>query len=146
MPTGAKLIGAIAFAALAYFLTDLVKPLLPEGTQVGLFSPLNALIGGILGWTIMGRGAGVTYRQSFGYGLTTLGATVFWCIGLWAFHKMLVRSTQMFFDGPVHALQEMAQYFLDYAKLIATQEVIWPAIVGAVFMSWLVEFFARRWS
>ena len=146
MPTAGKLIGAIAFAALAYFITDLVKPLLPEGTQVGLFSPVNAFFGLLMGWKIMGRGAGNTYWQAFGYGLTTLAATVFWCVLFWAFWKMLGRSMDMFFDGPIEALQAMAEYMLDNIKLIAVGEVVLPALVGALFVAWLTEFFARRWS
>lgn len=146
MPTGGKLIGALVFAALAYFITDLVKPLLPEGTQVGKFSPINALIGLAMGWTILGRGAGKTYRQAFGYGFTTLAATAFWCILFWAGMEMLDRSMRLFYDGPVQALQEMAALFVEYAKLIAVQSVILPAVIGTVFVSWFTEFFARRWS
>lgn len=146
MPTGGKLIAALAFAALAYFISDLVKPLLPEGTRLGLFSPINAFIGLAMGWTLIGKGAGATYRQSFGYGLTTLAATAFWCILCWSGYEMIKRSLRMYYDGPVEALQEMAQLGIDYAKLIAIPEVIWPAIVGTLFLSWLTEFFARRWS
>lgn len=148
MPTAAKLIGAITFAALAYFISDLLKPLLidSEGTRVGLLSPVNALIGLVMGWTIMGKGAGTTYRQSFGFGLTTLAATVFWCLIAWSGYKMILRSMAKRYDGATHALQGMAQLFLDFAKLAAVSEVILPAIVGALFMAWLTEFFARRWS
>ena len=124
MPTGGKLIAALAFAALAYFVTDLVKPLLPEGTQVGKFSEINALVGLVMGWTIMGKGAGKSMRQSLGYGLTTLVATVFWCL----------------------VVQDMAQLAIDYARLAAVKAVIWPAVIGAIFMAWLTDFFARRWS
>lgn len=146
MPTAGKLIGAIVFAALAYFITDLIKPLLPEGSRMGWFSQVNALVGLAMGWTIMGRGAGKTYRQSLGFGLTTLAATVFWCLVVWSGYEMLRRSMRMYYDGPVEALQEMAQLMIDYAKLAAVNEVIIPAIVGALFVSWLTEFFARRWS
>lgn len=146
MPTGGKLIAAITFAMLAYFLTDQIKPLLPEGTQVGKFSEVNALIGLIMGWTVMGKGAGKTYRQSFGYGFTTLAATAFWCLVVWSGYEMLRRSLRMYYDGPVEALQEMAQLFLDYGRLAAEQSVLITAVVGVVFVSWLTEYFARRWS
>ena len=148
MPTAAKLIGAIAFAGLAYFLGDLIKPLLveSEGTRVRWFSPVNALVGLAMGWTIMGKGAGKTYRQAFGFGLTTLAATVFWCLIVWSGYKMVLRSIAKRYDGPTHALQGMAELFLDYGKLAAVDEVVIPAIVGALFAAWLTEFFARRWS
>lgn len=143
MPTGAKLIGAIAFAALAYFVSDLIKPLLPEGSRMGLLSPLNALVGCVMGWTIMGKGAGISYRQTFGYGLTTLIATAFWCLLVWAGYEMLKRSLRLYYDGPVEALQEMAQLFVEYAQLTAVNEVVWPGIVGALFAAWLTHFFAK---
>ena len=146
MPTAGKLIGAICFAALAYFITDLIKPLLSEGTQVGWFSPINGLIGLAMGWTIMGKGAGHTYRQAFGYGLTTFAATVFWGLVVWAGYEMLRRSTRLLYDGAVDALQDMALLALEYAQLIAVREVVLPAIIGAIFCAWLTEFFARRWS
>ena len=148
MPTGGKLIGALCFAALAYFISDLIKPLLAdtEGTRVGWLSPVNAFIGWLMGWTIMGKGAGKTYRQAFGFGLTTLAATAFWCLLFWAGHKMLGRSVQLRYDGPMEALQQMGALFFECARLIWVAEVLIPALVGALFVSWLTEFFARRWS
>ncbi len=148
MPTAGKLIAAISFAFLAYFVSDLVKPLLEstEGTRVGALSRTNAIIGLLMGWTILGKGAGKTYRQAFGYGLTTLAATAFWCIVFWSGYKMVLRSMDMRYDGAMQALQGMAQLAIDFTKLAAVQEVVIPAIVGALFLSWFTEFFARRWS
>ena len=146
MPTGAKLIGALTFMALAYFISDLIKPLLPEGTNVSRLSEINAVVGLLMGWRVMGKGAGSTYKQSFGYGLTTLAATAFWSLLLWSGYEMLQRSMKMYYDGPVEALQEMAALYVEYAKLAAVQEVLLPALVGAIFVSWLTEYFARRWS
>jgi len=136
----------MVFAGLAYFLTDLIKALLPEGTQFGWFSQINALIGFAMGWTVLGKGAGKSYRNAFGYGFTTLFATVFWCLTFWAGYEMLRRSMRMYYDGPVQALQEMTQLFIEYGKIGAVQDVMVPAVVGTIFVSWFTEFFARRWS
>ena len=146
MPTGGKLIAALTFAALAYFISDLIKPLLPEGTNVSRLSEINALVGLAMGWTVMGNGAGKTYRQSLGYGFTTLAATVFWSLLIWSGYEMLQRSVKLYYDGPVEALQEMAALYVEYARTAAVQEVMIPALVGALFVSWLTEYFARRWS
>ncbi|MGR3512415.1 MAG: TrgA family protein [Paracoccaceae bacterium] len=146
MPTGAKLIGALTFMALAYFISDLIKPLLPEGTNVSRLSEINAIVGLLMGWRVMGKGAGHTYKQSFGYGLTTLAATAFWSLLVWSGYEMLQRSIKLYYDGPVEALQEMAELYVEYAKLAAVQEVLIPALIGAIFVSWLTEYFARRWS
>ena len=146
MPTGGKLIAAIAFAALAYFISDLIKPLLPEGANVNRLSEVNAIIGLLMGWKVMGKGAGSTYRQSFGYGLTTLAATTFWSLMIWSGYEMLKRSMRLYYDGPTEALKEMAELYVEYARLAAVQEIIIPAVIGAIFVSWLTEYFARRWA
>jgi hypothetical protein len=148
MPTAGKLIGAIVFAALAYFVGDLIRPLLIEtkGTRTGGLPVVNAFIGLLMGWRIMGKGAGKTYRASFGYGLTTLAAIVFWCLVFWSGYEMIQKSMKGRYDGAMHALKNMAELAIDYAKLVAVDEVVVPALVGALFVSWLTEFFARRWS
>lgn len=148
MPTGGKLIGAIAFAALAYFISDLLKPLLEptEGTRVGALSWVNAIFGLLMGWTLIGKWVGKTYLQSVGFGLTTLAATVFWCALFWAGHKMLGHSVDLRYDGPTEALSDMGKMFVEHLRLIGNQAILIPALVGAVFFSWLTEFFGRRWS
>jgi hypothetical protein len=146
MPTAAKLIGAIVFAALAWFVSDLVKPLLPEGSQVGLLSPVNAFFGLIMGWRIMGRGAGNGYVSSVGYGLTTLAATVFWCLLLWAGYEMTRRAMRLYYDGPMEALQEMAALMAEYAVMAVDPQVIGAAVIGSLLGAMLTEFFAKRWA
>lgn len=146
MPTAAKLIAAVLFGTLAWFASDLVKPLLPEGSQVGMLSPINALFGVIMGWRVMGRRAGDGMVAAMGYGLTTIVAVAFWSILLWAGYEMLKRSVRMYYDGPVEALQEMASFMLEYAQLIATGEILGALIVGSIVAGWLTEFFSRRWS
>lgn len=146
MPTAAKLVAAIAFAALAWFLSDLVKPLLPEGTQVGLLSPINAFFGLIMGWRIMGKNAGKGLFPSSGYGLTTLVATVFWCLLIWGGYEMIVRATRLRYDGPVEALQDMITLMLEYGQLAATNTILGTAVLGCLFCAWLAELSARRWT
>lgn len=146
MPTASKLVAAIAFAALAWFISDLVKPLLPEGTQVGLLSPVNALFGLIMGWRIMGRNAGHGLFASLGYGLTTIVATVFWCLLAWAGYEMVIRSTRLRYDGPVQALQDMVGLMLEYGQLASTTTILGAALAGTLFCAWLTELSARRWS
>ena len=146
MPTASKLVAAIAFAALAWFISDLVKPLLPEGTQFDLLSPINALFGLIMGWRIMGRNAGNGLVASSGYGLTTLVATVFWCLLAWAGYEMVIRSTRLRYDGPVQALQDMVTLMIEYGQLASTNTVLAAALAGSLFCAWLSELAARRWT
>lgn len=146
MPTASKLIAALLFGALAWFASDLVRPLLPEGTQDGKFAPLNAAVGFLMGWTIMGRRVGQSMRMSLGYGLTTATITVFWCLLIWSGFLMVEASMRLRYNGPMHALQNMGVMMIDYARLMATPTVVGSLVVGGLVFGWLTEQVARRYS
>ncbi|MXQ07350.1 TrgA family protein [Alphaproteobacteria bacterium GH1-50] len=148
MPTGGKLVAAIVFGALAYFISDLIKPLLVDthGTELDWFSRWNGLIGVLMGWQIIGKTAGKSYRTAFGMGLTTLAATVFWCLVLWSAWEMIQKSMRRSYGGAVEAVQDMTQIFVEYAVFAARQEIIIAAVIGALFCAWVTEFFGKRWT
>jgi hypothetical protein len=146
MPTAPKLIAALLFGALAFFVSDLVKPLLPEGTQFGLFSPVNSAIGALMGWRISGARAGVSMRASLGLGLTTAIITVFWCLFVWSGYLMVEASTRLRYDGPMEALQDMGAMMVNYARTMATGPVLGSLFVGSLFFGWLTEQVARRYT
>lgn len=146
MPTAPKLIAALLFAALAFFVSELVKPLLPEGTQFGLFSPVNAAVGALMGWRISGARAGLSMQASLGYGLTTAAITVFWCLFLWSGYLMVDGSTRLRYSGPIEALQDMGLMMIEFARTMGTGQVIGSLVVGALVFGWLTEHVARRYS
>ncbi len=92
MPTAAKLVAAILFAALAFTAAEVYKIALPDRTVWGVFSPVCAVIGAFCGWFVMGRLVGHGYLSAMGYGLRTTVTFVFWAF--WGF-----RSTRWCF-GP----------------------------------------------
>jgi hypothetical protein len=146
MPTASKLVAALLFGALAFFVSDLVKPLLEEGTQVGLFSLVNTLVGVLMGWRISGARVGYSMQASLGYGITTVAATVFWCLFIWAGYLMVESSMRLRYDGPMEALQDMGAMMIEFAGTMATPTVIGSLIVGGLFFGWLTEQVSRRYS
>ena len=146
MPTAPKLIAALLFGALAFFISDLVKPQLPEGTQLGLFGPINAAVGALMGWRISGARAGFSMRASLGYGLTTTAITVFWCLFIWAGYIMVEASMRLRYDGPMDALQDMGVMMVEYARTLATPSILGSLFVGSLFFGWLTEQVARRYT
>ena len=145
MPTIPKAIAALFFAALAYFVGDLIKPLLPEGTRTGLLNETLAVIGGLSGWRISGGRAGLGLRAGLGYGLTSVGVTVFWGLLSFSGYKMLQYSLDRRFSGPIEALQEMVSFAMEYMVLISVPTVLGAMIVGGLFGGWLTEWAAKRW-
>ena len=147
MPTAAKLIGAVLFAALAYYVSELVKELLPlEGAGATLLSPVNAFFGAAMGWRIMGRHAGQGFLPALGFGLTTIFAITFWALLIWSAYEMVIRAVRGRYDGPVEALLAMSDLMLEYAFLIVAPTVVGTAVVGSLVAAMVTEFFSRRWS
>ena len=107
MPTAARLFAAVGFAIVAFFASEVYKPLLPEGTQVGMLSPLNSFVGFLSGWLVMGRLAGRGYYAAAGSGVRTIGVALFYVLLIGACYEMLIRSTRLYYDGPTEALTSM---------------------------------------
>ncbi|MEL7343772.1 MAG: TrgA family protein [Pseudomonadota bacterium] len=145
MPTAGKLIGAVLFAALAWYVSDLVKPLLPDGTPTGMLSPVNAFFGVIMGWRLMGRRAGEGFVSATGLGITTGIAIVFWALLFWGGYEMIQRAMRLLYDGPFEALQNMAILMLEYGQLAGTPMVVGTMFFGSLVAAWVTDFFAQRW-
>lgn len=146
MLTMPKLLAAVFFAALGYFCGDLVKPLLPEGTQTGWLNVSLAALGAVSGWRMSGGRAGMGLKSALGYGLTTSGLIVFWGVFVFAGEKALRFSIDKRFDGPMEALRGMIEFGLEFFVLIAVPTIIIAAIVGGLFGGWLTEWVSKRWS
>lgn len=145
MPTTARLVAAILFAAIGWFTADLVKPLLPEGTAVARFSPISAISGFLVGWIFTGKR--ILMGGGLGLGLTSSILLLFWVLLIFSGYEMLqisMRSNQ--FDGPMEALQGMFGIMIKYLWLIAIPKVIGALIVGGLLAGWITEFIAKRWS
>jgi hypothetical protein len=57
MPKAARLVAALAFAALGYLAAEVFKNTMPERTVWGYFNPISAVIGLLCGWGIIGSWA-----------------------------------------------------------------------------------------
>jgi hypothetical protein len=146
MPTAAKFVAAIVFGFVAWFAAGLVANYLPEGTRLAYFSEVCTLVGLVMGWRISGRYAGFGMRAGAGYGLTTVAATVFWCLLIFAAEEMVDRSLNVRYDGPIEAVSEAVSLFIEFGfKMIQWDVVLW-LIAGALFGGWVTERTARNWS
>jgi hypothetical protein len=146
MPTAPKIVAAVLFGFVAWFASALVVPYLPPNTRLGWFHEVAALIGALMGWTLSGAWAGQGLRPAVGYGLTTMVATVFWCVFVFAGQEMIERSLQVRYHGPVEALTDMVKLMLDDTELMAKADVLIWLVVGALFSGIVTELSAREWT
>lgn len=145
MPTAAKVVAAVFMAAVAWFVSGMVKGLLPEGTQTGLLSEINAVLGFIMGWTIIGSRAGDGYKAAVGYGWTAVVATIFWALVVWGGYEMTVNATRLRYDGPLEAINDFFQICVEYLAMMGTGEVIGTLLLGGAVAGMMAEWAGRRW-
>ncbi|MAP13685.1 MAG: tellurium resistance protein, partial [Oceanibulbus sp.] len=104
MPTGARLMAAISLAVLAFILSGMVVPLMPESTDFGYFLPLNMVLGLLVGWRVMGRRAGRGITAAINNGLAGVFVLMLWAIFLQAANEMVRLALRNRYDDPFEAI------------------------------------------
>lgn len=145
MPTAAKLAAAVFFAVLGFIAAEIIKPLMPEGTQFGYFSIACAGIGALTGWRVMGVLVGRTYRAAVESGLRTMITMVFWSVLLFGIYDMILQSMKLRYTGPVEALQAVFEISLDYLKIMIHPGLIAALLIGGALGGVVTEWASRRW-
>ena len=147
MPTAARLFAGIAFALVAYFASDVFKPLLPEGTRDGMLSPMNAVLGFLCGWIVMGPLAGRGYYAAAGFGVRTSATFLFFALLSWSCYEMVRLSMDKRFGGPMEAITAMFGMITDYFMLLFS-DVQGPVVllIGGVLGGALAEWASKRFA
>lgn len=145
MPTAAKLMSAIALALVAFIVSEQFKPLMPEGTDFGYFSFVNAGFAAIIGWKVIGSKAGNGILKSINAGLTGMLAMVILVLFIHCFWIMVQNSWNLRYDSTSEALQSVFGMMSDNALLLLKVNIITTLVGGAVFCGLLSEATSRRW-
>lgn len=145
MPSAGRFVGAILFGMIAWFISELFKPLMPEGTGFGRFSEYNAVIGIVLGWSMLGLRSHANRNSSIGAGITTAVAVLFWGLLLHCIAEMLKLSMRNRYDGPVEAVVGVFQLMIEYAIMLATPEILAVSLIGGLITGMFSGWAERRW-
>lgn len=146
MPSAARLMGAVCLAVLAFILSGMVMPLMPESTDFGYFVPLNMVLGLVIGWTVMGsRVGGDTTAAAINNGLAGVFVLMLWGIGVQSAYEMFRLAMRNRYDDPFEALVAIFQIAAEYGVIIATVPIGIALVVGAAISGLLTEFARNRW-
>ena len=147
MPTAAKLVAAIYFAALGFMASSVIFNYFAEGAKPGKFPYICIFFGLIIGYRFAGRRATGSYRAGFGNGLTTVFLISLWCLMTFGGAEMYDKATHLRYDGVMDGLKDWVLIMVDYVKkYILHVDVGALLIVGGLFGGWLTERTARAWS
>lgn len=146
MPTAARLMAGICLMALAYVLSSIVVPLMPESTDFGMFFPLNSLLGFAAGWFVMGRRAGRGITAAINNGLTGVFVLLLWGVIIQAINEMVRLAMRNRYDNAFEAAVAAFQIGAEFAYLIAVVPMGIAAVIGAVISGLATEYADRTWK
>ncbi len=146
MPTAAKLIAAVALAAVMFMATLAYIPGLPEGTQTKWYTQIAALVGFICGWFLVGRAPDASIGEAMSAGVKGSAVACFWILMLVAGYVMLRRSMRMMYDGVFDAVLGVFDQFLEFGALIFVPEVLGWLFGGGAMVGLLARLAVRRWK
>lgn len=147
MPTAAKLISAVLFAAVGYFAAQAYGRTLPPGQPRELLLPIVAAIGLGQGWLTMGRNVGEGISMAITTGFRTSVQIAFWAITGFGLYEMFYRSTRLRYDGPGEAVIAALNLFLEYGLSVLTATTCMVILlVGGMVSGVIAELVNRKWS
>lgn len=146
MPTAIRLAGLAVFGLFAWFISELMKPVMPPGTNFGAFSLYNGVIGMICGWIIMGPRHGLKVSSAVGIGLTAAAVTVFSCLFFYSVAEMVKQSFRHVYGGPAEAVIGVFQLMIKFGLQALTPGIITAIIVAGVVGGAICGAVSRRWS
>jgi hypothetical protein len=146
MLTASRVVGAVYFALLAWFVCEFIKMTLPDDTNPGLLSEITAGVGFVLGWRIAGPHQREGYNAGFSTGITTAVALAFCGVFLHAGIEMIRLSMRLRYDGAMEAVVAMFSIAGKYAMIAATPWPLMTLFIGGAIGGLTVEWASRRWN
>ncbi|CUH76813.1 TrgA family protein [Tropicibacter naphthalenivorans] len=145
MPTAAKLFSAICLVIVAYVTSEFVKAGMPASRDFGLFSEVNAAIGGLCGWFIVGPRAGRGVSAAIANGFTGTAAALFWCLFVQSANEMVDNSFDRKYRTVVDALMSVFEIAIDFSEKLVDPMVILTMLVGGIITGLIAEKVSRHW-
>lgn len=145
MPTAAKLVAAICFAAIGWIAANAHIPALGENAAYGFFREITAVIGALVGWLVMGNLVGQNYAEAAGSGLRTSVTLVFFALLAFSTQGMLKNATKNIYDGPMDAVLAIFQIMMENGRDMLTVGVLTVLIGGGMLGGVVTEWANRKW-
>lgn len=146
MPTTGKAVAAIGLAAIAWYASEMIRPLMPEGTDFGWFNEFNVFLGLLVGWVVIGTRLNRGYLDGISAGLTGVVALIFWALFFQSLNEMLRLALESRYSGPVQGLVAVFEIAVDYGTQILHGPLAILLFGGGAALGLVSEWIAKRWS
>lgn len=145
MPTAAKLVAALLLAGLGYGVSEIIKTLMPPSTDFGAFSIVNAVIGLLCGWIVVGGRSGRGQSAAISNGFTGTIALVFWGLFVHSCNEMVSNAFARKYHSMFEATIAIFEIGIDYGQKMLDVKVVLILLTGGILTGMIAEFAARRW-
>ena len=145
MPSAANLVAGICLAIVAFIVSGMIPPLLPEGTNMGYFTLVNVVLGMVVGWKTIGSRMGRDTTTAITVGLTGAVVLVFWALFVQACNEMTRLAMRNRYDNAFEALIAIFELMTEWFLIMLTVPVLGTLAIGGIISGILAESAARRW-
>ena len=147
MFTAARLVAGIAMAIVAYVASEQVMIVWPEDIYFGNFAYINAGIGALVGWRVMGKQVRNYTSPSdiVSAGITTPIVMVALALFIYVGAEVLERSLARQYKGAVEALEAMIPLAFEYVTNIAYLHIGAILLIGGLIGAVLTRIADGRW-
>ena len=146
MPTIPRLIAAVIFAATAYAAGEYYKLGMTEGVKYGLYSAINAFIGLLCGWLVMGKLTGKGYSAAVGSGLRTSVTITVWALLVFGTVLMVRKAFRKTYKSPLEAIVDIFALMLEHSVLLLSIPVLSALVLGGIVGGLASEWAKQRWE
>lgn len=146
MPTAAKLMAAICFAVVGWVMANYYAVNMPDSAAAGPIREGAALVGVIIGWSVMGNSVGRGYVEAAGSGIKTAVLVAVVALFLLALAEMLDNSVKMRYETAVEAILSVFQTMAKRSHALLSLGVFGTILFGGIVAGLLTENAGRRWK
>lgn len=144
MPTAGRLVGAITFGVLAYYMVTITVPLFPDNRVPDNWMVWSIIAGILTGWYVIGPRSGEGMSSAIGVGITGSVVMAFWIVFAHSFRDMIRESFRKVYDTAIEAVVDVFRLMIDYGAELGKPNVIMTLLIGGVICSLITDFFAKR--
>ena len=145
MPTAARLVAALCLALVAVAVSVQVMARMTEVADFGYFVPVNAGLGLVCGWVVMGRHTRMGWVGAVNNGIAGVAVLVFWGLVVQGGNEMFRLAMNRRYHGPIEAIYAVFEISVGYAQILLAPAILATLLAGAVVAGVATEFAGRAW-
>lgn len=146
MPTAAKLMAAVCFAVVGWVLANYYAVNMPDAAAAGPIREGAALVGVVVGWSVMGNSVGKGYVEAAGSGIKTAVILAVVALFLLALAEMLENSVRMRYEDALEAILAVVDTMAKRSHALLSLGVFGTILLGGIVAGLLTENAGRRWK